>query len=230
MDRLRRDVVNRLRRGREPPAAGSRRRRVHGIGRSPFIPEGFTYPGRRPVHLFRAEGASTSTSTSTFSLTPRPQAVSFSLPVLDWNESCIALSMWKFCRARNHRGVGRSGGCLIVVSSLVAGLMLLVISVVGFAKSFGFVMKAADAVGDVGAIAPEHAAPTGGADTPGSPVSSPAEPPAPPSGAGGSEPNPSALPKEIATGPVGGASGSGGALPASDTTAQNRRRRGNERD
>ncbi len=68
--RLRRgDVDAAAPRVREPPAAGSAPEARHGLGRSPFFPEGFTDPGRRPVHLFRAGGA------CTFTFTSPPQAV-----------------------------------------------------------------------------------------------------------------------------------------------------------
>jgi hypothetical protein len=112
---------------------------------------------------------------------------------------------------------------VVVVSSLIAVSVLLALSVVGFAHSLGFVINAADAIGDVGEIAPEHAAPTGNAVTVGSPVSTVTETSPAPSGSG-SGASPSALPAmEASAAPIGGmsqASGSGGAPVKSDTLAQ----------
>lgn len=112
---------------------------------------------------------------------------------------------------------------IIVVSSLLLGLVLLVVSVVGFGHSLGFVMTAADAVGDVREIAPERAAPAGSAVPVGSPVSNVSQATAPTS-SGGANADPSELPSmAFPAGPVGGmagASGSGGATATSETSAQ----------
>lgn len=111
---------------------------------------------------------------------------------------------------------------LVVVSSLVGCVVLLVISVVGFARSLGFVMKAPAALGDVGEIAPEHAAPTGNVVPPAAPTSTVTET-APPNRSSGSSPGPSPLPTpQSPAGPVAataGASGSGGAPATTGTTA-----------
>lgn len=101
--------------------------------------------------------------------------------------------------------------------------MLLVVSVLGFAHSLGFVMNAANAVGDVGAIAPERAAPTGSDVTLGGSVSM-LSAPTPPSSSGSSNSGPDTLPTvPMQVGPAGataGTSGSGGAPATSDTSAQ----------
>lgn len=69
-------------------------------------------------------------------------------------------------------------------------------------------MKAPAAIGDVGEIAPEHAAPIGIVVTPGSPVSSDTETLPQPSGSGSSGTSPSALPKlQSPAGPVAGLAG-----------------------
>jgi hypothetical protein len=113
---------------------------------------------------------------------------------------------------------------VVVVSSLIAGLGLLAVSVVGFAHSLGFVMRVADAVGDVGAIAPERVAPTGSAVTVTSPAASSIETSPPPRSAGGSDPGPRAVPAMPlpagAGGGMAGTGGSGGAPATSDTPAE----------
>ena len=110
---------------------------------------------------------------------------------------------------------------LVVVSSLIAGVALLTVSVVGVAHSFGFAIHAADAMGDVGEIAPERAAPTGRAVTAAAPVSTATETPSPTGSSGGfsvlarvssAAPFPAAP-----VGAMAGASGGGGA-PATDAT------------
>ena len=110
---------------------------------------------------------------------------------------------------------------LVVVSSLIAGVALLTVSVVGVAHSFGFAIHAADAMGDVGEIAPERAAPTGRAVTGAAPVSTAAETRSPAGSSGGSSVvarASSAAPLPAApVGGVAGASGGGGA-PAVDAT------------
>lgn len=77
---------------------------------------------------------------------------------------------------------------------MIAALLLLVVSVVGFARSAAFVVNAADDVGRVGQIAPERASPTGNAVTAGSSATAVNDASPSPSGSGGSESNPSALP------------------------------------
>jgi len=109
---------------------------------------------------------------------------------------------------------------IVVVSSLFVGLLLLAVSVVGLAHSFGFAMTAAEAVGDVGAIAPERAAPPGSAVPLDGPDSNFVAAPAP-SGSSGSGPRPSVPPtmaEPVAA--IAGASGSGGAAASSEPSAQ----------
>lgn len=101
---------------------------------------------------------------------------------------------------------------LLVVSSLIAGALVLVLSVVGFARSIGLVMHAVDAVGDIGQIAPERASPTGSAVTPGNPASSVTATAPSLRGSVGSGPGSSALPAAVAapastSRPAGGAEG-----------------------
>lgn len=100
--------------------------------------------------------------------------------------------------------------------------MLLVVSVVAVAHSLGFVMTAANAVGDVGEIAPERAAPTGSDVTWGGSVSM-LSTPTPPSSSGGVSGSSALTTVPLPAGPVGGtggASGGGGATGTSDASAQ----------
>lgn len=102
-----------------------------------------------------------------------------------------------------------------MVSSLIAAVALLTVSVVGLTHSFGFAIDAADAAADVGEIAPERAAPTGRAVTAAAPVSSASERPSPATELGAS----SAAETGASAAPSTGATGSGGAPATADTTA-----------
>jgi hypothetical protein len=88
----------RLRRVRAPPAAEARRRRAHGLGRSPstFIPKGsrhqaeglFADPGRRPVHGLAPQAR------------PPPQAVHVHLS----SRPAVPIAAHQLLQSRLHLG------------------------------------------------------------------------------------------------------------------------------
>lgn len=112
---------------------------------------------------------------------------------------------------------------LLIVSSLLLAVLLVVVSVVGLGHSFELVMSAADAVGNVGAIAPERAATAdrgvtvaGGASS----VTEGSGPPRTPTEMGGGA---SALPSverqgAVAGQGVGGSSGTSGSSSMTEST------------
>jgi len=97
---------------------------------------------------------------------------------------------------------------VLVVSSLIGGVAVLVMGVVGFARSVGFVMHAVDAVGDVGQSAPERASPASNVVTASGPTSSVTQTSPSPSGAGDSGPSAGAVP--VVAAPVASAAAAAG--------------------
>ena len=111
---------------------------------------------------------------------------------------------------------------IVVVLSLIAAVALLTVSVVGLTHSFGLAIDAADAMGDVGEIAPERAAPTDRGVTAVGPISTAVETPSPATGLGASgtaTSEPPAAPMDGgALAGMAGVSGSGGAPARADAT------------